>query len=54
MPEHLAAMRRALETTPAGPVPDLETIAGRLGGFSSTSDGSGGDVPRRERRRKRG
>lgn len=52
-PAHLAAMRAALEATPRGPVPDLETIAGRLGGFSSASDGSGGGAPARERRRRR-
>ena len=38
-PAHLAAMRAALETTPRGPGPDLDTIAARLGGFSSASDG---------------
>ncbi|MEY4698275.1 MAG: hypothetical protein RIT14_2703, partial [Pseudomonadota bacterium] len=43
MPEHLAAMRRALETTPPGPRPTLETISGALGGFSSASDGTGDD-----------
>jgi 5-methyltetrahydrofolate--homocysteine methyltransferase len=34
-PAHLAAMRVALESTPPGPVPDLATIAARLGAFSS-------------------
>ena len=33
-------MRAALEATPRGPAPDLDTIAARLGGFSSASDGS--------------
>ncbi|MFO1144707.1 MAG: betaine--homocysteine S-methyltransferase [Amaricoccus sp.] len=53
-PAHLAAMRAALEATPPGPAPDLETIAARLGGFSSASDGLGGDAPSRDRRRRRG
>ena len=53
-PAHLVAMRRALETVPPGPVPDLETIAARLGGFSSASDGLGGAAGGRERRRRRG
>ena len=56
MPEHLAAMRRALDETPPGPRPTLETIAGRLGGFSSASDGTGDDdgaAPRERRGRRR-
>ncbi len=41
-PEHLAAMREALETRPkAAARPSLEEIAARLGGFSSESDGTG-------------
>ncbi|MCB1370274.1 MAG: betaine--homocysteine S-methyltransferase [Rhodobacteraceae bacterium] len=55
-PAHLAAMRRALETTEPGPAPDLAAISARLGEFSSGSDGmepeSGGGG--RERRRRRG
>jgi 5-methyltetrahydrofolate--homocysteine methyltransferase len=55
MPEHLRAMRAALETRPRGPRPTLETIAEALGGFSSASDGTGDDAgPGRERRRRRG
>ena len=50
---HLAAMRAALEAVPPGPAPDLETIAARLGAFSSASDGVGGAGPARERRRRR-
>ena len=53
-PDHLRAMRAALEATPRGPAPDLDTIASRLGGFSSASDGSDGAGPTRERRRRRG
>ena len=56
MPEHLVAMRAALETRPKGPRPTLEVISAALGGFSSTSDGTGdtsGD-PKRERRGRRG
>ena len=51
MPEHLKAMRRALEETPPGPRPSLDTISEKLGGFSSASDGTGDDAnaPRRER-----
>ena len=54
MPEHLRHMRSALETRPKGPRPTLETIAEKLGGFSSASDGTGSDQPApRERRRTR-
>jgi 5-methyltetrahydrofolate--homocysteine methyltransferase len=53
-PAHLRAMRAALEAAPPGPVPDLETIAARLGGFSSASDGLGEGPGGRERRRRRG
>jgi 5-methyltetrahydrofolate--homocysteine methyltransferase len=54
MPEHLRAMRAALESRPAGQRPTLETVASTLGGFSSASDGTGDDAgaPRRERRRR--
>ncbi|MGA0541618.1 betaine--homocysteine S-methyltransferase [Neotabrizicola sp. VNH66] len=55
MPEHLAAMRRALEERPMGPRPSLEEVAAKLGGFSSASDGTGDDPgPKRERRGRRG
>jgi 5-methyltetrahydrofolate--homocysteine methyltransferase len=57
MPEHLRHMREALETRPRGPRPALETIAERLGGFSSASDGTEADAPvpdRSRRRRRRG
>jgi 5-methyltetrahydrofolate--homocysteine methyltransferase len=56
MPEHLRAMREALETRPKGPRPTLEDISAHLGGFSSASDGTGdtGGEPRRERRGRRG
>ena len=55
MPEHLRAMRQALETRPKGPRPTLETISAALGAFSSASDGTGDDAgaPKRERRRPR-
>ncbi|SMY07647.1 betaine--homocysteine S-methyltransferase [Flavimaricola marinus] len=56
MPEHLSAMRKALETQPIGEVPSLEAITAKLGGFSSASDGTDGAgpeaSPRRGRRRK--
>lgn len=55
-PEHLVAMREALETRPKGQRPTLEKITEALGGFSSASDGTDGAgpeaSPRRGRRRK--
>ncbi|MBB97658.1 MAG: methionine synthase I [Rhodobacteraceae bacterium] len=58
-PEHLGAMREALDSTePGGERPSLETISETLGGFSSASDGTGDDgtpgPERRGRRRRRG
>ncbi|OWU83430.1 methionine synthase I [Oceanicola sp. 22II-s10i] len=53
MPEHLEKMHEALSTRPRGPRPTLEDIATRLGGFSSASDGTGDDGPKRERRSRR-
>jgi len=57
-PEHLTAMRRALEERAPGPRPTLEQISGALGGFSSASDGTGDDGPapraRTGRRRAKG
>lgn len=54
MPEHLAAMHKALVETPRGPRPTLETIAETLGAFSSATDGTGDDTgPTRERRGRR-
>ncbi len=55
-PEHLKAMRAALESRPkAASQPTLEDIAAALGGFSSASDGTDGQAPapRRSRRRSR-
>lgn len=55
MPEHLKAMRHALETRPKGTPPTLDEISAHLGGFSSASDGTDGEGPvRRERRGRRG
>ena len=55
MPEHLRAMREALETRPRGPRPTLEDVTSHLGGFSSASDGTDGAGPApRERRGRRG
>lgn len=55
MPEHLRAMRHALETRPRGPRPTLEEITKQLGAFSSASDGTDGEgpvrAPRQGRRR---
>ncbi len=55
MPEHLRAMRDALETRAPGHRPTLDQITAHLGGFSSTSDGTGdqSNEPRRERRGRR-
>ncbi|MEZ5779519.1 MAG: betaine--homocysteine S-methyltransferase [Paracoccaceae bacterium] len=55
MPDHLRKMREALETRPRGARPTLDQITEKLGGFSSSSDGTGADAapPRRERRRAR-
>ncbi len=55
MPEHLSAMRQALEDTPKGEKPTLEQIEAKIGGFSSASDGTGDDdtAPKRERRGRR-
>ena len=54
-PEHLAAMRAALEAAEPGPRPTLDGIEARLGGFSSANDGTGDQSgqPRRERRGRR-
>ncbi|MBO9401610.1 betaine--homocysteine S-methyltransferase [Shimia sp. R9_1] len=55
MPEHLSAMRKALETRPRGARPSLEQVTEVLGGFSSATDGTGDDAeaPARERRGRR-
>jgi len=56
-PDHLRAMRDALETRPRGAAPTLDAITAALGGFSSASDGTDGAgpeaAPRRGRRAKR-
>jgi 5-methyltetrahydrofolate--homocysteine methyltransferase len=55
MPEHLVAMRAALDTQPKGDAPTLDEIVAALGGFSSQSDGTDGQgpvrAPRKGRRR---
>ncbi|WP_432256149.1 betaine--homocysteine S-methyltransferase [Limimaricola sp. AA108-03] len=53
MPDHLRAMREALETRSVGERPTLETIVEKLGGFSSASDGTDGAGPERAARRGR-
>ena len=55
MPEHLRAMREALESRPKGDIPTLDQIRA-LGEFSSASDGTGdtSNDPKRERRGRRG
>ncbi len=52
-PDHLRAMRDALETRAKGDAPSLETIVAALGGFSSESDGTDGAGPKRAARRGR-
>jgi 5-methyltetrahydrofolate--homocysteine methyltransferase len=52
-PEHLRAMREALETRATGPAPTLEAITAALGGFSSATDGTGEGGPVRERSSRR-
>ncbi|MEM7525168.1 MAG: betaine--homocysteine S-methyltransferase [Pseudomonadota bacterium] len=54
-PEHIKAMRAALETTPpGGRRPSLDEIVEKLGAFTSADDGaSGAAAPKRERRRRR-
>lgn len=44
-PDHLRAMRAALETRPRGERPTLDQIATALGPFSSASDGTDGAAP---------
>jgi 5-methyltetrahydrofolate--homocysteine methyltransferase len=55
-PEHLVAMREALETRPKSSAPTLDVIVEKLGAFSSVSDGTDGAgpeaAPRRGRRRR--
>ncbi|MEO1638265.1 MAG: betaine--homocysteine S-methyltransferase [Pseudomonadota bacterium] len=55
-PDHLRAMRHALETRPNGDRPTLDKISTALGAFSSASDGTDGAgpaaTPRRGRRRR--
>uniref|UniRef100_UPI0040476DA0 betaine--homocysteine S-methyltransferase n=1 Tax=Yoonia sp. TaxID=2212373 RepID=UPI0040476DA0 len=54
MPEHLKAMRAALENSEVGPRPSLDDITSAMGAFSSVSDGTDGAgpaaAPRRGRR----
>ena len=41
MPEHIRAMRTALEAHVSGPPPSLDQLRARIGEFSSASDGTG-------------
>jgi 5-methyltetrahydrofolate--homocysteine methyltransferase len=52
-PDHLRAMRAALESHLPQDRPSLETIKTALGGFSSDSDGTDGNAPTRERQNRR-
>jgi len=51
MPDHLEAMREALDTQPKGAAPELAQIVAALGAFSSESDGTDGAGPTRSPRR---
>ena len=54
-PEHLVAMKAAMEAHTPGERPSLDTIASRIGAFSSENDGTGdqSNAPKRERRGRR-
>lgn len=52
-PDHLRAMREALETRPKGDTPTHDAITTALGAFSSESDGTDGKGPVRAERRGR-
>jgi len=52
MPEHLRAMREALDTRTMTERPSLEEITAKLGAFSSASDGLGDNEPARRRARR--
>ncbi|GAA3877946.1 betaine--homocysteine S-methyltransferase [Celeribacter arenosi] len=52
-PEHLRAMKEALETRPRGERPSLEKIVETLGAFSSASDGTDDSGPKRDRTNRR-
>jgi 5-methyltetrahydrofolate--homocysteine methyltransferase len=54
MPEHLSAMRKALETRPKSAAPSLDVITQTIGAFSSASDGTEENAPAaRQTRRSR-
>jgi len=53
MPDHLRAMREALDTRPRGERPALEQIVEALGPFTSASDGTGEDAAEESARRNR-
>ena len=55
MPDHLRAMRTALETRPAAEKPNRDEIVAKIGAFSSDSDGTGDAdaAPQRTRRSRR-
>ncbi len=54
MPEHLSAMREALDSRPRGDRPALEKVVEVLGPFSSESDGTEAKPEGEERRSRRG
>ncbi|MEO0358212.1 MAG: betaine--homocysteine S-methyltransferase [Pseudomonadota bacterium] len=52
-PDHLRAMRAAIDSHVKGDVPSLDAIQTAMGGFSSESDGTDGAGPKRERTNRR-
>jgi 5-methyltetrahydrofolate--homocysteine methyltransferase len=52
-PNHLSAMRKALDGHVKGFSPKLETIVEALGDFSSISDGTDDNTPTRKRQNRR-
>lgn len=53
-PEHLRAMKAALQAHTPGERPTLETIEAEIGGFSSADDGTGADAAPTRTRARRG
>ncbi|WP_166416376.1 betaine--homocysteine S-methyltransferase [Cochlodiniinecator piscidefendens] len=51
--DHLKAMREALESRPTGGRPTLDDIAQKLGGFSSSTDGTGDNEPQARKTKRR-
>ncbi|MEP3264646.1 MAG: homocysteine S-methyltransferase family protein, partial [Hyphomicrobiales bacterium] len=52
-PDHIKAMRDAIDNYEASPRPTLETITEKIGVILSPPHGDGADAPKRERRGRR-